>query len=111
MIPKSVLRYFNETWTKENRKTILKSLKITINKKYIRYKDNFVEEKVFEKKLRYMIRKILYLRSFHKLKLMSQNGITIYPYLLEDISMNFLKRNGKKIMQGCRLPIQLVSIH
>ena len=52
MIPKSVLRYFNETWTKENRKTILKSLKITINKKYIRYKDNFVEEKVFEKKIK-----------------------------------------------------------
>ncbi len=51
-IPKYVLRYFNETWTKENRKIILKSLKVIVNKKYIRYKDNFVEEKIFEKKIK-----------------------------------------------------------
>ncbi len=72
-IPKYVLQYFNETWTKENRKTILKSFKISVNKKYVRYKNNFLEEKVFEKKIKIYDKNNTLFKEFNQIKLNELN--------------------------------------
>lgn len=72
-IPKYVLQYFNETWTKENRKTILKSFKISVNKKYVRYKNNFLEEKVFEKKIKVYDKNNTLFKEFNQIKMNESN--------------------------------------
>ena len=102
MIPKYVLRYFNETWTKENRKTILKSLKITINKKYIRYKDNFVEEKVFEKKIKVYDKENPLFKEFSQIKANELEWYNNLSILARRYINEFSKKKWKE--DNARLP-------
>lgn len=71
-IPSKVLTFFSEEWTKENRKLILKSFKISIDLKKINYANNFYLEKGFEKKIKVYDRKNKLFIEFSKIPIGSK---------------------------------------
>lgn len=101
-IPKYVLRYFNEIWTKENRKIILKSLKVIVNKKYIRYKDNFVEEKIFEKKIKVYDKENPLFKEFSQIKDNEQDWYNKLSVLARRYLNELSKRKWKE--DNARVP-------
>lgn len=101
-IPKYVLQYFSETWSKENRKIILKSFKISIDKKCVRYKNNFIEEKKFEKKIKVYDRNNPLFNEFNQIKVGTLNWYENLSLIAKLYIKEFSKRKRKE--ENARLP-------